>query len=107
MTLRPKVKMEITIMNRLSSLILLLLACSQFPASASDTYSANHPYKAAQREAASRYAADRKVCADESSSSARMTCLRDAKAEYTKALAEAKQVAAADGYTKPRANHCA
>jgi len=32
-----------------------------------------------------RYAEDRKLCADEPSSSARMQCLRDAKAEYDKA----------------------
>ncbi len=34
-----------------------------------------------------RYADDRKLCADEPSSGARMQCLRDAKAEYDKAVA--------------------
>lgn len=39
---------------------------------------------------AARYAEDKKLCAEETSSSVRMQCLRDAKAEYTKALAAAK-----------------
>jgi uncharacterized protein YcfJ len=37
-----------------------------------------------------RYADDRKLCAEESSSSARMQCLRDAKTEYDKGLAALK-----------------
>lgn len=39
---------------------------------------------------AARYAEDKKLCAEESSSSARMQCLRDAKAEYDKAVAATK-----------------
>lgn len=46
--------------------------------------------EAAKKAAASRYADDKKLCAEESSSSARMQCLRDAKAEYDKALTKAK-----------------
>ena len=76
-------------MNRIGSLLLLLLlAAVQLPAIASSTSTA---YKAAQKKAAAQYASDKKLCADESTSSARMQCLRDAKAEYTKALAAAKQ----------------
>lgn len=37
--------------------------------------------------AKARYEADRKLCAEESTSSLRMQCLRDARAEYDKALA--------------------
>lgn len=37
-----------------------------------------------------RYAEDKKLCAEESTSSARMQCLRDARAEYDKALVNAK-----------------
>lgn len=48
-------------------------------------------YEAAKKEAAVRYAEDRKLCADESSSNARMQCLRDAKAEYSKALTTASE----------------
>jgi outer membrane lipoprotein SlyB len=40
---------------------------------------------AAASAAERRYAEDRKLCADEPSSSTRMQCLRDAKAEYDKA----------------------
>lgn len=47
-------------------------------------------YDAAKRSAASRYAEDKKLCADESSSSTRMQCLRDAKAEYDATLNKAK-----------------
>lgn len=41
----------------------------------------------AAKKAADRYAEDQKLCADETTSSRRMQCLRDAKAEYDKALA--------------------
>lgn len=47
-------------------------------------------YDAAKKAASTRYAEDKKLCADESSSSARMQCLRDAKAEYNAALTKAK-----------------
>ena len=94
-------------MNRLASLFLLLLASSQFPAIASDTTTPNDAYKAAQEAAASQYAADKKLCAEESTSGVRMQCLRDANAEYTKALAAAKQKLAADSKPKPIAPTCA
>lgn len=51
---------------------------------------------AASDEAGVRYAADKKLCAEESSSSLRMQCLRDARAEYERALAAAKAEAVAD-----------
>lgn len=47
----------------------------------------------AVQAASARYADDKKLCAEESSSSARMQCLRDAKAEYTKAVAAANAAA--------------
>ncbi len=43
----------------------------------------------AAKKAADRYDQDKKLCADESNSSRRMQCLRDAKEEYDKALAAA------------------
>jgi outer membrane lipoprotein SlyB len=94
-------------MNRLSSLFLLVLASSQVPAIASNANSPNDAYKTTQKAAASQYAADKKLCAEESTSSVRMQCLRDAKAEYTKALAAAKQKLAADGKAKPSVATCA
>ncbi|WP_459950715.1 glycine zipper 2TM domain-containing protein [Denitratisoma sp. agr-D3] len=39
-----------------------------------------------RRQAEARYAEDKKLCYEESSSSARMQCLRDARAEYDRAL---------------------
>lgn len=48
-------------------------------------------YEAAKKAASSRYAEDKKLCAEETSSSTRMQCLRDAKAEYNTALAKAKK----------------
>ena len=42
------------------------------------------------KAAATRYDSDKKLCVDEASSTARLQCRRDAKAEYDKALTEAK-----------------
>lgn len=46
-------------------------------------------FAADNRAAALRYANDKGLCSDEASSSARLQCRRDAKADYDKALAEA------------------
>lgn len=63
---------------------------------------------AAKKEAADRYSEDQKICADETTSSRRMQCLRDAKDEYTRALNAAETKAAAQSRpaaeTKPGAN---
>lgn len=69
-------------MNKSSLVFLLLIASSQTAFAACTT--------AACKEAAEVYASDRKLCAEEGTSSARMQCLRDAKAEYNRALADAK-----------------
>ena len=42
------------------------------------------------KQANTRYADDKKLCAEESSSKARMQCLRDAKSEYDQAIINAK-----------------
>ena len=78
-------------MNRHALLFVLLLAGSQLGGVAFGAEPPNEGYLAAKKQAASRYAEDKKLCADESTSSARMQCLRDAKAEYNKALAAAKE----------------
>jgi len=51
--------------------------------------------EAAKKDAANRYSEDQKICAEESTSSRRMQCLRDAKDEYSRALnaVEAKPAA--------------
>lgn len=48
----------------------------------------------AAKAAAARYDADKKLCAEESTSAVRMQCLRDAKAEYDKAVGSARDAAA-------------
>ena len=67
-------------------LAIMLLAGAQSPA----VYAADDAAKAA----AARYQSDKKLCADESTSGARMQCLRDAKAEYEKAVGAARTGAA-------------
>ena len=52
--------------------------------------------EAAKKEAANRYSEDQKLCADESTSSRRMQCLRDAKDEYSRALNAAETNPAAE-----------
>ena len=47
-------------------------------------------YHAETKRIANRYAEDKKLCAEEGSSSARMQCLRDAKTEFTQHNANAK-----------------
>ncbi|MGV7210394.1 hypothetical protein ACLB1G_21380 [Oxalobacteraceae bacterium A2-2] len=61
-------------------------------------------YAAESKRIAARYAEDKKLCAEESSSSARMQCLRDAKKEYDNALAAAK-ADLKSGPAKPAACH--
>lgn len=58
-------------------MLMLATACVANLAQAAD------PMDAAEK----RYSEDRKLCADESNSTMRMQCLRDAKAEYDKAVA--------------------
>lgn len=55
------------------------------------------PALAAPESPAARYEADKKLCADESSSSLRMQCLRDARQEYDKARTTQKAEPAPSG----------
>lgn len=65
------------------SMAVLLLAASQL------AFAANGQ-GITSKEVEATYAADKKLCAEEADSGARMQCLRDAKAEYSKGLAAAK-----------------
>ena len=47
-------------------------------------------YSADSKAATARYTSDKALCNDETTSAARLQCRRDAKAEYDKAMAEAK-----------------
>ncbi len=93
-------------MNRKYLLFVLLLAGSQLVAAAGDVKAQDERYKVAQKEAATRYAADKQLCAEESNSSKRMQCLRDARADYDKALAQAKKLAPAKNVAKQKAPVC-
>jgi len=82
-------------MNEIAlSLLLLLAAGAPFTASAAPT---NDAYKSATATAETRYTSDKKLCAAESTSAARMQCLRDAKDEHDKAMADARKLATANG----------
>ena len=82
-----------------SIVIAVLLAGSQFVCAATQQ-------SPAVQEAKARYAQDKKLCAEETDSSARMQCLRDAKSEYDKALAAAKAAQPAAQASKPAAAQC-
>lgn len=79
--------------NRQSMLMLALLAGGQL------AFAAGAP---TVKEVEATYAADKKLCAEEADSGARMQCLRDAKEVYAKAVAEAKAAQPA-GATKSSA----
>ena len=73
--------------------VLVLAASAMGTAHAADNAPALSPkaqLAADNRAAATRYDSDKKLCVDETSSVARLQCRRDAKAEYDKALTEAK-----------------
>lgn len=75
-------------MNKKQLSAVVILALSSVVAAAA---TANAGYEAAKKEAATRYAEDKQLCAEETSSGARLQCLRDAKAEYKKALTAASE----------------
>ncbi len=69
-------------------LVLALLACGMIASAHAQT--PKQEFTLANKQAATRYADDKKICAGEADASARMQCARDAKSEYNKALATAK-----------------
>ncbi len=87
--------------------ILLALVLSTgsigFAVAAHTTPTQKAEYATATKEAAGRYADDKKLCAEESTSSTRMQCLRDARIDYRKALAAAKVKLKEASSTKPAA----
>ncbi|HEY6896380.1 MAG TPA: glycine zipper 2TM domain-containing protein [Rhodocyclaceae bacterium] len=61
-------------------------------------------YDAAKKAADTQYTDDKALCADESTSKERLQCLRDAKAEYKKAISKAKaDLAAGKAAAEPAA----
>ncbi len=73
-------------MNKYRILIAITLASITSGAFAAVSTPAKSAYDAAKKDAAIRYAEDRALCAEETTSTTRMQCLRDAKAEYSKSL---------------------
>lgn len=71
-------------MKSRSILALVVLAASLLP------LAANAQGVPSVKEVDATYAADKKLCAEEADSGARMQCLRDAKEQHTKGLAAAK-----------------
>ena len=71
-------------MKSRSILALVVLAASLLP------LAANAQGVPTVKEVDATYAADKKLCAEEADSGARMQCLRDAKEQHTKGLAAAK-----------------
>jgi outer membrane lipoprotein SlyB len=67
---------------------LLLGACSL--GAQAQTWSSNPQPAPTAKEVKARYEADKKLCADEASSEARLQCRRDAQVVYDKALAASK-----------------
>jgi outer membrane lipoprotein SlyB len=95
---------EIKIMKRQFLMFLALIgACS---ACIADDEAARAGYETAKKQADNRYSDDQKICADESSSSRRMQCLRDAKEERAKALAAAESKLGAESGAGQRAARC-
>jgi outer membrane lipoprotein SlyB len=94
--------------NRIALTAILALTLSANLALAATSPSpAKVSYEAAKKDAAIRYAEDRKLCADETASSVRMQCLRDAKTEYSASLKRASETykkASAAPSTKAAAN---
>ena len=82
----------------------LLLASLSSMAVAQAAPTAKAQYGAASKQALARYHADKKLCEDETSSAARLQCRRDAKAEYSKALAAARAQQANSQAQQPAAH---
>jgi outer membrane lipoprotein SlyB len=75
--------------------ILLTLMCATISSAYAQGNSPQQHYADSSKQISARYAEDKKLCAEETNSSARMQCLRDAKSEYDNSLATAKSVAPA------------
>lgn len=80
------------------ALMAMLVVSAQTVVAATTPSPAKTEYEAEKKTAAVRYEEDRKICADEKSSSLRMQCLRDAKTEYSASLKTASE-----NYTKAKA----
>jgi uncharacterized protein YcfJ len=85
--------------------ILLALAMAALTSTAQAQSSKQH-YNAETQRIATRYADDKKLCAEETQSSARMQCLRDAKSEFNKSNSRVKAEYRNTSSHKPAAANC-
>lgn len=83
--------------------ILLALTMAALTSNAQAQTSKEH-YNAETKRIATRYADDKKLCAEETQSSARMQCLRDAKSEFNKSNSQVKAEYKNVSTRKPAAN---
>ena len=75
---------------KMKLIALSLLSALTLSAHAEKAMTAKEELAAATKAANTQYAEDKKLCAEQSDSKARMQCLRDAKDTNTKAIAKAK-----------------
>ena len=87
-------------MTHRSILVAALLAASQL------SFAAGDQGVPSVKEVDATYAADKKLCAEEADSGARMQCLRDAKEQHTKGLAAAKAQAPETGKASASETAC-
>ena len=83
--------------------ILLALTMAALTSTAQAQSTKEH-YNAETKRIATRYADDKKLCAEETQSSARMQCLRDAKSEFNKSNSQVKAEYKNASTRKPAAN---
>jgi uncharacterized protein YcfJ len=79
-------------MKKQAAMLMLISAMIGFTGTAAlaEGMTPKAQYDASRKQAATRYSEDKKLCAEETTSSVRLQCLRDAKTEYNQALASAK-----------------
>ena len=87
-------------MTHRSIFVAALLAASQL------SFAAGDQGVPSVKEVDATYAADKKLCAEEADSGARMQCLRDAKEQHTKGLAAAKAQAPETGKASASETAC-
>lgn len=90
-----------------AALLMCVASLAHTQAAAQTALSPKAQYSADSKAAQARYKEDTKLCASEPDSASRMQCKRDAKAEYDKAMAEAKARMGSEARVGPAAALCA
>lgn len=90
----------------LISTLISTLLCAVVATAQAQPSLAKDQYAQSSKNAANRYAEDKKLCAEDTNSSTRMQCLRDARSEYDHALAAAKNATGAQQSNNKALNGC-